>query len=133
VGAGLAAAIVMAFSFIGANQSRLWANEVTFWEQFTRDTPTIGWSYYHLGMAYLDAGKYPKALLAYKAAAELMPEQPEPQYGLAETYKRMGDLERAARHYSRALEIAPDAPLFQRELDELGASSGRTLDRGGHQ
>ncbi|NIQ99187.1 MAG: hypothetical protein GTN78_03160, partial [Gemmatimonadales bacterium] len=76
---GAALVIVLAFSALSVKQSALWANEVAFWEQFTRDTPTIGWSYYHLGLAYHNAGEYKKAVLAHQGAAELMPEKAEPE------------------------------------------------------
>jgi len=125
-GIGIAVAIVLAFSALSVKQSALWANELVFWQQFTRDTPTIGWSYYHLGMAYQNAGNYKKAVLAHQAAAELMPEQPEPEYGMAEAYKAQGDLDRAIEHYSKALELRPGAELFQEKLDETVRLRERT-------
>lgn len=117
-GVGVALAIVLAFSALSVKQSALWANEVVFWEQFTRDTPTIGWSYYHLGMAYHNAGNYKKAVLAHQGAAELMPEKPEPEYGIGKAYRALGDFDLAIEHYSKALELRPGDPLLLDELDE---------------
>ena len=103
IGVGVAAVILLALSVLSVQQSRLWTNEVLFWEQFVRDTPTIGDSYYHLGLAYHRAGHYKKALKAHQAAAELMPDRPEPDYGLGEAYKALGDYDRADRRNERPL------------------------------
>ena len=48
-----------------------------------------------------------------------MPERPEPEYGLGEAYRAKGELDKAAEHYSKALEIAPGSALFQEKLDEV--------------
>ena len=117
-GIGAAVVVILAFSILSVKQSALWANEVVFWEQFTRDTPTIGWSYYNLGRAYQRAGEYEKAARSHRAAAELMPEKSEPEYGMGGAYMGLKDYDRAIEHYSRALDIQPRVPLYEDELDE---------------
>ena len=119
--AGIAAAVVIvaALSVLSVGQSGLWANEVAYWEEFTRDTPTIGWSYYHLGLAYYRAGEYDRAVRLHEAAAELMPDQPEPEYGMAEAYRAQDDLDRAIEHYSNAVRLQPGDPTVRERLDEV--------------
>ncbi|OFX14670.1 MAG: hypothetical protein A2Z18_04980 [Armatimonadetes bacterium RBG_16_58_9] len=125
LGIAAAAAVVVALSVLSVSWSGLWANEVAFWEQFTRDTPTIGSSYYHLGLAYCRAGDYDKAIRAHEAARDLMPDQPEPEYGLGQAYSAKSDFRDAAKHYSYALDLAPGNPMLQEKLDEAMRRGGR--------
>jgi Ca-activated chloride channel family protein len=73
----------------------------------------------------LSAGDYGKALQGYEQAAEIEPEALEIAYDQGIAYYRMGDYERAAEYFSRALS-AEDASLDAKARFNLGNSAYAT-------
>ena len=59
------------------------------------------------GYALLAAGRYAEAVQQFEAYARIAPREPNPLDSLGEAYLRMGDAEKAAAAYSRALAIDP--------------------------
>jgi tetratricopeptide (TPR) repeat protein len=60
------------------------------------------------GLYWKRVGNNREALVEYKAAAELEPENPTWRIALGETYARLGDLVSALGVYQRASELAPN-------------------------
>jgi Ca-activated chloride channel family protein len=73
----------------------------------------------------LSAGDYGKALQGYEQAAEIEPEALEIAYDQGIAYYRMGDYEKAAEYFSRAL-AAEDASLDAKARFNLGNSAYAT-------
>jgi Ca-activated chloride channel family protein len=67
----------------------------------------------------LNAGNYGQALQGYEQAAEIEPEAPEIAYDQGIAYYRMGDYEKAAEYFRRAL-AAEDASLDAKARFNLG-------------
>jgi chromosome segregation ATPase len=66
--------------------------------------------HYNLGVAYSQAGLYDQAMIAYKRSLEFKEANPEAHYNLALLYEKITkDLQRAAFHYQRYLELNPNA------------------------
>ncbi|QLQ07017.1 MAG: tetratricopeptide repeat protein [Anaerolineae bacterium] len=67
-----------------------------------------------LGDAYVGAGQYDQAIVAYQAAAALQPTAAAPQRGLGNAYYWQGHLDQATAAYQHAATLAPDpnAPLL---------------------
>ncbi len=71
-----------------------------------------GWYYYH---GLLD---YTRALKAFEAALEALPGDPEPAYGIAAVYRRLGDMETSVGYFKRAQELDPRSPILTVQIGE---------------
>jgi serine/threonine-protein kinase len=90
-----------------------------------------GWYYYH---GLLD---YTRALKAFEAAEDVLPGDPEPAYGIAAIYRRLGDMETSVAYFERALELDPrsatlvsqigETLALLRRFDEAGPYSDRAI------
>lgn len=78
---------------------------------------------YDLGVRYLSEGNYEDAIIAFTAAIEIDPKQPEAYLGLADVYEAQGDLESLRAILEQGFQATEDARLEER-LDALGTSSG---------
>lgn len=83
------------------------------------DAPT--WQeQYDLGIRYLSEGNYEEAIIAFTAAIEIDPKQPDAYLGLADVYVAQDDTEKAKEVLNNGLaEI--ENPALQARLDELSA------------
>jgi tetratricopeptide (TPR) repeat protein len=61
--------------------------------------------YSHLGLAYLESGRFPEALEAYGQASRLTPDEPAPLTRIAEIHERLGQRHAAADALFLASEI----------------------------
>ena len=92
------------------------------------DVPT--WQeQYDLGVRYLSDGNYEEAIIAFMAAIEIDPKQPDAYLKAAETYEVMGDMEAALAILQRGVEATQSeslreqlAALTQIETGETGVS-----------
>ena len=71
-----------------------------------------GWYYYH---GLLD---YTRALKAFEAAEEALPGDPEPAYGIAAIYRRLGDMETSVAYFKRAQELDPRSATLVSQVGE---------------
>ena len=78
------------------------------------ETPT--WqSQYDLGVRYLSEGKYEEAILAFTAAIEIDPKNPDAYIKLAEAYEQTGDDEAALRTLEQGFSETQSERLTQEE------------------
>ena len=78
---------------------------------------------YELGVRYLSEGNYEEAIIAFTAAIEIDPKQPDAYLGLADVYEAQGDLESLRAILEQGFQATGDARLEER-LNALDASSG---------
>ncbi len=71
-----------------------------------------GWYYYH---GLLD---YARALKAFEAALQVLPSDPEPAYGIASVYRRLGDMETSVEYFKRAQEMDPRSATMVTQVGE---------------
>ncbi len=71
-----------------------------------------GWYYYH---GLLD---YTRALKAFEAAEVALPGDPEPAYGIAAIYRRLGDMETSVDYFKRARELDPRSATLASQVGE---------------
>lgn len=84
---------------------------------------------YDLGVRYLEDGNYEEAIIAFTAAIEIDPKQPETYLDLAYTYIGQGDFESAKAILTRGYELTQDSRL-KGKLDEI--ESGNITDYWGN-
>jgi putative PEP-CTERM system TPR-repeat lipoprotein len=78
-----------------------------------------------LGGAHLSSGSFDQALVAFKKAAALQPNSPEPHLKLADVYLAMRNNGAARESIQRALQISPKSLVAQRSLLALELAEGR--------
>lgn len=61
----------------------------------------------HLGVGYMQRGKYDFALNKFRKALSIDDELPDAHYAIALLYERLGKPSHAERHYKRAIELSP--------------------------
>lgn len=71
------------------------------------------------GTALLDEGRAGQAVLCYRRAVELKPEDEEGHFNLAVAYGRAGQLPLAERHYREALKLFADYPEAHNNLGNI--------------
>jgi len=82
---------------IHKRESRL-AEAVAALRQVIARDPQCRGAYYNLGVCYKSLQQFTDAIEAFRKAAELNPNDPSTQYQLITLYRRVGDVENAARH-----------------------------------
>ena len=66
---------------------------------------------YELGVRYLSEGNYEEAIIAFTAAIEIDPKQPDAYLGLADVYEAQGDLESLRAILEQGFQATGDARL----------------------
>ena len=69
---------------------------------------------YELGMRYLSEGNYEEAIIAFTAAIDIDPKQPDAYLGLADAYEAQGDLESLRAILEQGFQATGDARLEER-------------------
>jgi len=85
--------------------------------------PDSGLAWKVLGMSLLRQGK--DALLALRKATELLPDDAEAHYNLANNLKRLARFDEAEACYRRALQLKPDYVAAHNNLGNLALELGR--------
>lgn len=99
------------FLFLGRTtyqQSKIWGNEIVFWNRVIKKYPTFAMGYNQRALAYKQSGDRERALEDYSRAIALFP-----QYDFALTnrgivYKELGKFQKAWDDHSRAIKANPD-------------------------
>jgi Flp pilus assembly protein TadD len=77
-------------------------------EKSVRLDPTAAYAYNALGIAYLEQGDIPRAMLAFRDAIDRAPRWAYPRHNLALAYTEDGNFDEAVRTYKAAMEFAPE-------------------------
>ena len=77
---------------------------------------------YDLGVKFLSDGNYEEAIIAFTAAIEIDPKQPDAYLGLAQVYTAQGDTDSAIRILQQALEAIGENDAISAALEELTVS-----------
>ena len=107
------------------SRGKLGDAEAAFASALTADA-TYGPAHNNLGQVYFAQKQFYKAALEFAAAAQLMPQRPEPQNNLGLIYENVGKLDKAVEAYTRALVLAPD------NVDVLGNLCRAKVRRNDH-
>ncbi len=75
----------------------------------------------HQSLAAIEANNMPHALLLFKKALDLTPHDPSLHNNLANTYKKIGALNDAEKHYKEAIKLNPQYPEAHHNLANLYA------------
>ena len=88
-------------------QVRTWSNSVALWSHVLRHAPHTVVANTNYSVAMIDAGDYEAARIHASAALARLPDHRRAHIALARASAQLGDLEAAAEHYHRAIELKP--------------------------
>jgi tetratricopeptide (TPR) repeat protein len=95
---------------------------VTYFEQALEQAPEDEVLPFNVAEIYFDQGDVAGAIEYYKRAAAVKADWVEPQLKLGYAYINMADMENAAIHFKKVIEMAPDTPqaaVAQAALDSI--------------
>ncbi|MFI5163845.1 MAG: tetratricopeptide repeat protein [Bacteroidia bacterium] len=116
---GAAAVIVLLFSFKTFSRNQDWKDNFSLFAAGVDATPNssraesaLGSSYREMGEKEADPNKrtgfFQKAIVYYKKAIEILPDNTEALYNAGVCYYGMGDAENARKVYEQALKVSPE-------------------------
>jgi O-antigen ligase len=102
---------------LASYQNSLYNRALDFGQKLINLDPTSPGSYDTLGLVYLDSRQYEKALSTFNfVIASLKPDYPFAHFHLGETYRQLGEPEKALPYYYQALKLGYQGAIG--EIDE---------------
>ena len=99
-----------------ARESGNYEEALSMFRQILSENPTITGAYLGIAEIYMDGDDYERAEPVFRRAARLEPRNFDAQYGHGLALQMLGRFVEAIRAYQRALAIAPDDPLANRNI-----------------
>jgi Tfp pilus assembly protein PilF len=89
------------------DRNRVWADEVTLYQDTVDKSPQKARPHNNLGAALSRRGRLPEAVAHFQAALKINPNYADAHYNLGLALARQGKLEEGIYHFSEALRIQP--------------------------
>jgi len=105
---GASAAIVMVLAVCARNQTSYWQNSRTLWTRAVAFTSDNIVAQNNLGNALLDEGKVDEAILHFREARRIKPEDPKAAFNLGNALIQKGELSEGIANLTQALQFKPD-------------------------
>lgn len=108
---GAAGAVVVTLVLLGIvarNQVETWQSSVTLFEHALKKTSNSYVAHTNLGLAYVNAGMDDKALMHYKEAIRIKPDNARAYNNIAAVLFRKGKREEAVEYLEKAVVVKPD-------------------------
>lgn len=102
--------LVVLFAGMVVWRNNVWSSPETLWRDALLKSPDSAVTHQNYASTLLRRSNPVSALKRFQQANFLLPTQPEPLIGLGDTYKQLGDIERATVSYRRARSLSPDSP-----------------------
>jgi Flp pilus assembly protein TadD len=99
--------LALIFGTVTVVRSRVWRNELVFWQQAVADSPGSNRAHTNLGAIYNARGEYGQALIMFKKALDINPKDVNAINNMGQVLNRQGDYDGAAQWYRKALDIDP--------------------------
>jgi protein O-mannosyl-transferase len=112
-------AICLIFSALGFQRNRVWAEDVSLWEDAVQKAPLMYRARLNLAIAYDRAGWRDKALVELKRGLELKPDYADAWVVMANIHKDRGEIAKAEEGYRKALSFNPHLPGVYHNLGNL--------------
>ena len=108
VAVGLLITATLMFSFWTYQRNQAWQDPVTFWTDCAVKSPGKSRSYKNLGVELDAVGDIYGAIIQYKRAIAIDPNDCETYFNLGSAFNHQEDLDKAISCFMRALELKPD-------------------------
>jgi tetratricopeptide (TPR) repeat protein len=123
-----AGAVVLTLTFLARQQSSLYANALTLYQNTLLNNPDSWLIQNNLGLEFYYAGQLDKAITHYQAALQLNPICALAYRNLGIAFADLNRLPEAIDCYQKALQIVPNYAEAHYNLGVALASVGRTTD-----
>ena len=122
---GIVALIIALCSFWTYERNQTWREPIPFYQDMAAKAPDKSRPHYNLGMALVEAGRYPEAIPEFSQALQLDPRLLMAHSQLAHAYAQTGRIDLALLHYGKVLATNPgDAQA----LADIGVLYGKQGD-----
>ncbi len=91
-----------------AHRKKNFGEAESYWKLAISENPDFSQYHRSLGNLYFDGQLYQKSLVEYKKSIELTPKQPKVLTLMGLAYAKLNQLEKAAKVFSKALELEPN-------------------------
>ena len=113
------AVIVMIFCAVNIHRNLDWRTSIGFYEQLVTYRPDDYRVILNLGMEYANKGIHDKALVNYRKAIALDPQNPVAYHDIAGTYRDTGHIQLALENFQKAIKLNPNFIFTYRSLASL--------------
>lgn len=107
---GIALAVIIQLSFLTLHRNIVWQNAITLWEDTVQKSPNKDRPHINLGLAYYNIGKFDKAIIEYKTALSINPNNYVALNALGIVYADKGELKNAESSFKRSILIKKENP-----------------------
>jgi tetratricopeptide (TPR) repeat protein len=121
--------VLIAFGALTYAHNEYWQNELTFYEETVRTSPTSSRILLNLGLSYAQQRRYDEAEKTIARSLALNPNWAIAHNGLGAVYAMKGDADAARREFSRAVELDP---MLAAAHYNLGMTAADTAEAVGH-
>jgi len=132
--AWVVAALIVAYSVGTVRRGIVWTSNLSLWTDTTAKVPGHGQPWSLLGIAYMEAHDYPRALDAFRHAIKGENSAAGRSYAkrnMAVIYHYQKDLRRAEEFYSAALDETPDNPEALYGLGVIYMTQAQKMEKEG--
>jgi len=105
----LLAIYISALGVAAYKRNEIWVRPIMFWEDALRKSPRKARSYCCLGAAYVNIGRFDKAIALCETAVALKPDYLYGRINLGFAYYCSGFIDKAIEHYLAALQLNPNS------------------------
>jgi hypothetical protein len=126
----LLSTIIIFFSITSYMRNELWGNPVLFWRDNVKKAPEKVAPYYHLGVAYYNAGQIRDAIEAFNLASILGPGFPEIFFRKGLAYEKIGWWDDAMKEYEKTLSLNPNFKEARYNLEAIQTLKRVMKERG---
>jgi protein O-mannosyl-transferase len=96
------------FVVMTIQHNRVWANNITLWEDAAVKAPTKARTHFNLAQSYQNVGRYPDALHEYNRALELKPDLFAAYSNMSGILLNQGDMGKAQEVLQKVVALAPN-------------------------
>lgn len=119
------AALALLLGFLTTNRNKVYASELSLWEDTVAKRPGNANARCDLGLAYFNAGRYTEAIQQDRAALELQPAYPAVLNNLGNALDHAGRASEAIGLYETAIRIEPEFAAAHYNLAKALVRSGK--------
>ncbi|MFA4830050.1 MAG: tetratricopeptide repeat protein, partial [Thermodesulfovibrionales bacterium] len=120
--------VIMILITITAYSNMRWKNNLTFYQEISRELPNADYAHNNLGVALVEQGKLDEAIQEYLTALKLKPNDAMVLCNIGNVYARKGQLDKAIQEYLTAIRLKPDYQESYHNLGLVYFMQGRLTD-----
>lgn len=124
----VAAAILLAHAVGTHQRNKVWRDDQTLWSDVAHKSPRNGRGLMNYGLALMRRGRLAEARDLFVRAQQFTPHYSYLETNLAVVNAAMGDHATAERHFRRAVELEPGAPVVHRYYAPWLLERGRGVE-----